>query len=296
MEQKKIAILIPVFNEEKTIVKVIREFNKILPEATIYVYDNNSIDNSYSLAIKEKCILRKEPKQGKGNVVRSMFRDIDADCYLMIDGDYTYSAKDAKKLCKLILEEKADMVIGDRLSSSYFKENKRLFHNFGNKLVRFLINFLFKGNIKDVLSGYRAFSYEFVKSFPALSKKFEIETEMTIFAINNNFKIYSIPVIYRDRVKGSCSKLSTIKDGIKILDTIKKYFKLYYPKKYYGILGFIFFIIWMLLYLFNFTLGYQLLISIIGIALFLLGSIIEVISIYNHQLIEIQLRLLRRKK
>ena len=194
MKEKNIAVLIPCYNEEKTIGKVVKDFKKVLPQATIYVYDNNSTDNSVKIAKKEGAIVRYEIRQGKGNVVRTMFREIEADCYLMVDADDTYSAASAKSMCNLILKDNYDMVVGDRLSSTYFKENKRLFHNFGNKIVRLLINKLFKTNIEDIMSGYRAFSYEFVKSYPVLSKRFEIETEMTIHAVDKNFKIKTIPI------------------------------------------------------------------------------------------------------
>ncbi len=194
MKNKKIAVLIPCYNESKTIEKVVKDYKNVLPESDIYVYDNNSNDNTDKIAKKAGAIVKYEYRQGKGNVIRSMFRDLDYDCYLMIDGDDTYPAENAKEMCNLVLEGKADMVVGDRLSSTYFTENKRLFHNFGNKLVRFLINKLFKSNIKDIMTGYRAFGYDFVKSFPVLSKGFEIETEMTIHALDKNFKIEEIPV------------------------------------------------------------------------------------------------------
>ena len=219
-EKKKIAVLIPCYNESATIKKVVTEWKKELPEADIYVYDNNSKDKTDEIARKAGAIVRYEYKQGKGNVIRSMFRDIEADCYIMIDGDDTYPVENAKEMCNLILEKKADMVIGDRLSSTYFTENKRPFHNFGNRIVRFLINKIFKNEVKDIMTGYRAFSYEFVKSFPVLSKGFEIETEMTIHAVDKNFKLVEIPVTYRDRPEGSVSKLNTYSDGIKVLKTI----------------------------------------------------------------------------
>ena len=193
-EKNKIAVLIPCYNESATIKKVVTEWKKELPEADIYVYDNNSKDKTDEIARKAGAIVRYEYKQGKGNVIRSMFRDIEADCYIMIDGDDTYPVENAKEMCNLILEKKADMVIGDRLSSTYFTENKRPFHNFGNRIVRFLINKIFKNEVKDIMTGYRAFSYEFVKSFPVLSKGFEIETEMTIHAVDKNFKLIEIPV------------------------------------------------------------------------------------------------------
>ena len=186
-EDKKIAVLIPCYNEAKTIEKVVKDYKAVLPNASIYVYDNNSSDDTDKIAKKAGAIVKYEYRQGKGNVIRSMFKDIDADCYLMIDGDDTYPKENAVEMCNYILEGKADMVIGDRLSSTYFTENKRPFHNFSNKLVRWLINTLFKSNVKDIMTGYRAFSYEFVKTFPVLSKGFEIETEMTIHALDKNF-------------------------------------------------------------------------------------------------------------
>ena len=240
---KKVAVLIPCYNESKTITKVVKDYRKALPRADIYVYDNNSTDKTDIKAKKAGAIVRYERKQGKGNVIRSMFRDIDADCYLVVDGDDTYPAEHAKELCDLVLKENVDMVIGDRLSSTYFTENKRRFHNFGNKLVRWLINKLFKSNIKDIMTGYRAFSYNFVKTFPILSKGFEIETEMTIHALDKNFYIKEIPVQYRDRKEGSSSKLNTFSDGFKVLKTIARLFKEYKPMAFFGIISLIFFII-----------------------------------------------------
>lgn len=235
MENKvKIAVLIPCYNESKTIKKVVEDYKKVLPEAEIYVYDNNSTDKTDEIARQAGAIVRYEYRQGKGNVIRTMFREINAECYLMIDGDDTYPAENAIEMCSLILNKKADMVIGDRLSSTYFTENKRLFHNFGNKIVRWLINHLFNNNIKDIMTGYRAFSYEFVKGFPVLSKGFEIETEMTIHAVDKNFKIIEIPVNYRDRPSGSVSKLNTYKDGFKVLKTIVTLFKDYKPFVFFG--------------------------------------------------------------
>ena len=236
-ENKKIAILIPCYNESTTIEKVVKDYKKALPEADIYVYDNNSEDHTDEIAEKAGAIVRYEYRQGKGNVIRSMFRDIEADCYLMIDGDDTYPAEDARKMCDLVLEGRADMVIGDRLSSTYFKENKRPFHNLGNKMVRFLINKLFKNNIKDIMTGYRAFSYDFVKGFPVLSKGFEIETEMTIHAVDKNYKLVEIPISYRDRPEGSISKLNTYSDGMKVLRTIASLFKEYKPREFFGIVS-----------------------------------------------------------
>ena len=235
----KIAVLIPCYNESKTIEKVVKDFKRELPEADIYVYDNNSTDGSDEIARKAGAIVKYEYRQGKGNVIRSMFRQIDADCYLMVDGDDTYPAEDARKMCDLVLEGKADMVVGDRLSSTYFTENKRPFHNFGNRIVRFLINKLFKNKIKDIMTGYRAFSYEFVKTYPVLSKGFEIETEMTIHAVDKNFLIQEAPVTYRDRPEGSVSKLNTYKDGFKVLKMIATLFKEYKPFFFFNIVAII---------------------------------------------------------
>lgn len=240
---KKIAVLIPCYNESKTIEKVIKDYKKALPEADIYVYDNNSNDDTDKIAKKAGAVVKYEYKQGKGNVIRSMFRDIDADCYLMIDGDDTYPSVNAREMCNLVLEGKADMVIGDRLSSTYFTENKRLFHNTGNKLVRWLINTLFKNNVRDIMTGYRAFSYDFVKTFPVLSKGFEIETEMTIHALDKNFLLKEVPVDYRDRPVGSVSKLNTYSDGFKVLKTIARLFKEYKPSVFFSIISLVFFII-----------------------------------------------------
>ena len=240
---KKIVVLIPCYNEAKTIGKVITDYKKALKNADIYVYDNNSTDGTDKIAEKKGAIVKYEYKQGKGNVVRSMFKDIDADCYLIIDGDDTYPKEVAQEMCNLVLEGKADMVTGDRLSSTYFKENKRPFHNLGNRLVRGLINLLFHSNIKDIMTGYRACSYEFVKTLPVLSKGFEIETEMTIHALDKNFIIKEIPVNYRNRPKGSESKLNTFKDGYKVLKTIAKLFKEYKPSLFFGLISLVFFII-----------------------------------------------------
>ena len=239
----KIAVLIPCYNEEKTIEKVIKGFTKELPKAKIYVYDNNSTDKTAKIAKKNGAIVRREPLQGKGNVIRRMFREIDAECYLMVDGDNTYDPKAAKKLVDLVVKEKVDMAIGDRLSSTYFKENKRPFHNFGNKIVRFLINKLFKSHIKDIMTGYRAFSYDFVKTFPILSKGFEIETEMTIHALDKNFHVKEIPILYKDRESGSESKLNTYRDGFRVIKTILRLFKEYKPVVFFGLLSLIFFLI-----------------------------------------------------
>lgn len=229
----KIAVLIPCYNEAKTITKVVTDAKGALPEATIYVYDNNSTDDSAKLAAEAGAVVRKEPLQGKGNVIRRMFREIDAECYIMLDGDDTYPIENAPEMAKLVIDNKADMVVGDRLSSTYFTENKRPFHNFGNSLVRFSINKIFGCQIKDIMTGYRAFSYGFVKTFPVLSKGFEIETEMTIHAVNNNMYIENVIVDYRDRPEGSVSKLSTYSDGTRVLGTILKLFKNYKPFKFF---------------------------------------------------------------
>lgn len=236
----KIAILIPCYNESATIAKVVTDYHAELPEATIYVYDNNSTDNTDELARQAGAVVRYERRQGKGNVIRSMFRDIDAECYLMIDGDDTYPAKHARQMVAQVLENGADMVIGDRLSSTYFTENKRPFHNTGNVLVRKLVNLFFKGNITDIMTGYRAFSWMFVKSFPILSKGFEIETEMTIHALDNNLSLSTIAVDYRDRPKGSVSKLNTFADGFKVLKTIARLVKDYKPLTFFGTMAVIF--------------------------------------------------------
>lgn len=233
----KIAVLIPCYNEAQTIGKVVADYRAALPEADIYVYDNNSSDGTDEIARAAGAIVRYEYRQGKGNVIRSMFRQIDADCYLMIDGDDTYPAENARQLCDLVLEGRADMAIGDRLSATYFTENKRPFHNVGNKGVRFLINKFFDSNIKDIMTGYRAFSRDFVKNFPVLSKGFEIETEMTIHALDKNFLIREIPVEYRDRPEGSVSKLNTVKDGVKVIFTIFRLYAEYKPFKFFGVLS-----------------------------------------------------------
>ena len=242
-KNKKIAVLIPCYNESKTIKKVVEDYKKALPEADIYVYDNNSSDHTDEIAREAGAIVRYEYRQGKGNVIRSMFKDIEADCYLMIDGDDTYPAENAREMCDLVLDKKVDMVIGDRLSSTYFTENKRPFHNFGNRLVRGLINFLFESNVRDIMTGYRAFSYEFVKTFPVLSKGFEIETEMTIHALDKNFLLEEVKVGYRDRPAGSVSKLNTYRDGFRVLKTIGRLFKEYKPTIFFSLLSLLFLII-----------------------------------------------------
>lgn len=235
----KIAVLIPCYNEEKTIEKVIRDTKEALSEAVVYVYDNNSTDNTVKLAKGAGAVVRHEYKQGKGNVVRRMFREIDAECYLMIDGDDTYPLDCAKDMADRVLEYHADMVVGDRLSSTYFTENKRPFHNFGNSLVRGTINRLFSSDIKDIMTGYRAFSYEFVKTFPVFSSGFQIETEMTIHAVNYRMQVDNVIVDYRDRPEGSVSKLNTYSDGFKVLWKIVQLFKTYKPLAFFGLIGLI---------------------------------------------------------
>jgi len=233
----KIAVLIPCYNEEKTIEKVIRDAKEALPEAVIYVYNNNSVDKTAELAEAAGAIVRNEYMQGKGNVIRRMFREIDAECYLMIDGDDTYPLDCAGQMVDLVLSHNADMVVGDRLSSTYFTENKRPFHNFGNSLMRGCINSLFKSEIKDIMTGYRAFSYEFVKTYPVFSKGFEIETEMTIHAVNYNLQVDNVIVEYRDRPEGSVSKLNTYSDGAKVIRKMIALYKNYKPMNFFGLLG-----------------------------------------------------------
>lgn len=235
----KIAVLIPCYNECKTIKKVVEDYKRILPEATIYVYDNNSTDGTDEIAREAGAIVRYEYQQGKGNVIRRMFREIDAHCYVMTDGDDTYPVEPVPEMVREVLEKKVDMVVGDRLSSTYFTENKRPFHNFGNSIVRWSINTLFKSDIKDIMTGLRAFSYSFVKTFPVLSKGFEIETEMTIHAIDKNLFIKNVVIDYRDRIEGSESKLNTYSDGIKVLKTIVRLYKNYKPFNFFGFIALI---------------------------------------------------------
>lgn len=233
--ESNIAVIIPCYNEAKTVADVIKEHKRALPDADIYVIDNNSIDGTDEIAKENGAIVIYEYKQGKGNAVKSAFRKIKANCYFMVDGDNTYPADKVSEMCNLILDEKADMVIGDRLSSTYFKENKRRFHGFGNKLVRFLINKIFKANIRDVMTGSRAFSYEFVKGFPIISKGFEIETELTMHALDKNYRLVEIAVPYQDRIEDSFSKLNTFKDGARVLKTIWNLFKEYKPVTFFNV-------------------------------------------------------------
>lgn len=233
----KIAVLIPCYNEAQTIGKVVRDAKAALPEAVVYVYDNNSKDDTVRLAREAGAEIRYEYKQGKGNVIRRMFREIEAECYLMIDGDDTYPLDCAREMVDRVLDRHADMVVGDRLSSTYFTENKRPFHNFGNSLMRWGINSLFRSEIKDIMTGYRAFSYEFVKTFPVFSKGFEIETEMTIHAVNYNMQVENVVVEYRDRPEGSESKLNTYSDGVRVIGKMLQLYKNYKPLRFFGAIG-----------------------------------------------------------
>ncbi len=230
----KIAVLIPCYNESHTIKKVVEDFTRVLPEAAVYVYDNNSTDGTGRLAQNAGAFVRYEYQQGKGNVIRRMFRDINAECYIMADGDDTYPAEAARQMADLVLSGRADMVVGDRLSSTYLQENHRPFHDIGNLFVRKCINILFKNNIKDIMTGYRAFSYEFVKTFPVLSKGFEIETEMSIHAVDKNMQVKNVVIEYRSRPDGSMSKLNTYTDGFKVLVTIARLYRTYRPMSFFG--------------------------------------------------------------
>ena len=242
----KIAVLIPCYNEEKTVAKVVSDFKRVLPEAVIYVYNNNSTDRTAELAREAGAVVRNEYMQGKGNVIRRMFREIDAQCYIMADGDDTYPAEDAPEMVRLVLEQQADMVVGDRLSSTYFTENTRPFHNLGNRLVRGSIQLLFRNNIKDIMTGYRAFSYEFVKTFPVISKGFEIETEMSIHA---NMHLENVVIGYRDRPEGSVSKLNTYSDGFKVLRTIARLYRVYKPLGFFGMISAMLFLLAVLFFI-----------------------------------------------
>jgi len=303
-----IAVLIPCYNEANTVGKVIDDFRAALPDATIYVYDNNSTDSTDKVALKHGATVTYEYRQGKGNVMRSMFRDIDADAYLMIDGDDTYPAENAREMVDMILNRRADMVIGDRLSSTYFTENKRAGHSFGNKLVRKLINLAFKANVRDVMTGYRAYSYEFVKSFPVLSKGFEIETEMTIHALDKNFSIQEILVHYRDRQSGSESKLNTIPDGLRVLRTIFNLAREYKPMLFFGIFALISLLIGVVCLLVPLdeylrtgfvgkfpTLMIGVLFTLVALLLYITGLITDSLAKKHRQLFEINLNILNKK-
>lgn len=300
---KKISVLIPCYNERATIAKVIHDCKEVLPHADIYVYDNNSSDSTDEIARKAGAIVKYEYRQGKGNVIRSMFRDIDADCYLIIDGDDTYPAESAQVMCDLVLNKGVDMVIGDRLSTSYFKENKRPFHNFGNSLVQKLINKLFHTKIKDVMTGYRAFSRSFVKNFPILSKGFEIETEMTIHALDKNFLIEEIPINYRNRPSGSVSKLNTCSDGLRVLMTIARLFCNYKPLIFFSSITILLLLISLGLFipvLLDYlstglvprfpTLIVSGIVAMIGCLFFFCGVILEVIAQKHKQLFELLMK------
>ncbi|MBU3841012.1 MAG: glycosyltransferase family 2 protein [Candidatus Ruminococcus intestinipullorum] len=305
----KIAVLIPCYNESVTIKKVVEDYKRALPEATIYVYDNNSSDGTDEIAKAAGALVRYEYRQGKGNVIRSMFRDIEAECYLMIDGDDTYPAEHARDMVNLVLEKGVDMVIGDRLSATYFTENKRPFHNLGNKMVRGLINRFFQSNVKDIMTGYRAFSRLFVKSFPVLSKGFEIETEMTIHALDKNFLLEEIPVTYRDRPEGSESKLNTFSDGFKVLKTIANLFRDYRPMAFFTffavifeLFSVVFFVPVLLEYMQTGlvprfpTLIVAGFFSVIGILLWICGIILNIIVKKHKQLYELMLNQIVRDK
>lgn len=302
----KIAVLIPCYNESATIGKVVRDYRAALPEADIYVYDNNSTDHTDQIAREAGAIVRYEYRQGKGNVIRTMFREIDADCYLMIDGDDTYPAENAREMVDLVLERKVDMVVGDRLSATYFTENKRPFHNLGNRMVRSLVNTLFQGDIRDIMTGYRAFSYAFVKSFPVLSKGFEIETEMTIHALDKNLNVKSVPVEYRDRPQDSVSKLNTYSDGFKVLRTIARLFKEYRPLRFFCLFAALFAVVGLVMFvpvLVEFfrtglvprfpTLIVSTVLFVCALLLLVCGFILDTVAKKHRQLFEINLNILQ---
>jgi glycosyltransferase involved in cell wall biosynthesis len=305
----KIAVLIPCYNEEKTIGKVIRDAKAALPEATIYVYNNNSKDRTAEIAAAEGAIVRNEYMQGKGNVIRRMFREIDALVYIMVDGDDTYPMESAPEMVDLVLNHNSDMVVGDRLSSTYYEENKRPFHNFGNNLVRGSINKLFKCNIRDIMTGFRAFSYEFVKTFPVLSKGFEIETEMTIHAVYNNMQIDNVIIDYRDRPEGSESKLNTFADGFKVLRTIARLYRSYKPFGFFTafaafltILSLIFLVpiiqeYWVTHMVPRFpTLIVCCFVLVAAVQSFFAGVLLSTMAINNRREFEMQLNMLQRHK
>lgn len=298
----KIAVLIPCYNEASTIAKVVSDFRSALPEATVYVYDNNSTDHTSMEASKAGAVVCNEYRQGKGNVVRSMFHDIQADCYLMVDGDDTYPAIEARQLCDKVLNEGYDMVIGDRLSSTYFKENKRPFHGVGNLMVRYLINRFFQSNVRDIMTGYRAFSRLFVKNIPILSKSFEIETEMTLHALDKNYRIAEVPITYRDRPIGSLSKLSTFKDGMEVIAMMFRLFRDYKPFLFFSIISVVVLFIAIALFIPVFidylhtglvlrfpTLIVSCFMMLLAMLLFVCGLILEVIANKNKQLYELLL-------
>ncbi len=297
----KTAVLIPCYNEAMTIEKVVADFRRELPDATIYVYDNNSTDSTAEIARRAGAIVKREYRQGKGNVVRSMLRDIDADCYLMVDGDDTYPAESAREMCRLV-EDGADMVIGDRLSSTYFTENKRPFHNEGNRLVRFLINRIFHSDIHDIMTGYRALSRTFAKNFPIISRNFEIETEMTIHALDKNFLIRELKIDYRDRQEGSHSKLNTYLDGMKVVATVFMMFRDYRPLKFFSLISALLLLLAILMFIPVFieymqtglvprfpTLIVSGFIGIASLLTFFCGVVLEVMTKKHRQLYELML-------
>jgi len=305
-DMNKVAVLIPCYNESKTIAKVIED-HKSIKNADIYVYDNNSTDDTVEIAKKHGAIVKHEYRQGKGNVIRTMFRDLNYDAYYMVDGDDTYPAEQAQKMVDLVLEGRADMVIGDRLSSTYFQENKRFGHNFGNVLVRGLINRLFKSNVQDIMTGQRAFSRDFVKSFPVLSKGFQVETEMTIHTLDKNLKWVEVPVEYRDRPEGSVSKLNTIPDGIKVIKTIFDMVREFKPLLFFGICGLITFLAGFVLGIFPVVEYFETglvtkfpslimagVLLIVSLLLWSVGLITDLINKKDRQLFEINLNLLRK--
>ena len=297
----KTAVLIPCYNEAMTIEKVVADFRRELPDATIYVYDNNSTDSTAEIARRAGAIVKREYRQGKGNVVRSMLRDIDADCYLMVDGDDTYPAESAREMCRLV-EDGADMVIGDRLSSTYFTENKRPFHNEGNRLVRFLINRIFHSDIHDIMTGYRALSRTFAKNFPIISRNFEIETEMTIHALDKNFLSRELKIDYRDRQEGSHSKLNTYLDGMKVVATVFMMFRDYRPLKFFSLVSALLLLLAILMFIPVFieymqtglvprfpTLIVSGFIGIASLLTFFCGVVLEVMTKKHRQLYELML-------
>ena len=297
----KTAVLIPCYNEAITIEKVVADFRRELPDATIYVYDNNSTDSTAEIARRAGATVKREYRQGKGNVVRSMLRDIDADCYLMVDGDDTYPAESAREMCRLV-EDGADMVIGDRLSSTYFTENKRPFHNEGNRLVRFLINRIFHSDIHDIMTGYRALSRTFAKNFPIISRNFEIETEMTIHALDKNFLIRELKIDYRDRQEGSHSKLNTYLDGMKVVATVFMMFRDYRPLKFFSLVSALLLLLAILMFIPVFieymqtglvprfpTLIVSGFIGIASLLTFFCGVVLEVMTKKHRQLYELML-------
>lgn len=302
----RIAVLIPCYNESKTIAKVVSDYQAALPEAEIFVYDNNSTDGTDEIARNAGATVRHEYRQGKGNVIRTMFREVEADCYLMIDGDDTYPAENAREMVELVLNRKVDMVVGDRLSGTYYTENKRPFHNMGNRVVKDLVNTIFKGDISDIMTGYRAFSYQFVKTFPVLSKGFEIETEMTIHALDKNLSIKSVAVEYRDRPEDSVSKLNTYSDGFKVLRTIVRLYKEYRPLSFFSLVAALFAVVGAVMFIPIFieylkiglvprfpTLIVSGVMFTFALLLLVCGFILDTVAKKHRQLFEINMNLLR---